>query len=207
MRRLGVDDKQTTPRSEINRPYLPEPRTTCSILEVYMQSRRSEDQASSCVYAEYRKELAKANALDFDDLLLEAVRLLEGIRGSARLLTIAAFSHIMIDEYQDCESNLRSRADAHVGRLCHNICAVGDEDQSICSQRGDDVRNIYRVEQDFPEAKIVRLEQNYRSTQNILQAASAVVSNNLKRKGKNLWTDRRGGAKIRILRGAPDGER
>ena len=85
------------------------------------------------------------------------------------------------------------------------MCAVGDEDQSIYSWRGADIRNILEFEQDFPDARIIRLEQNYRSTQNILQAASAVVSNNLRRKGKNLWTDRIGGAKIGYYE-APDGE-
>jgi DNA helicase-2/ATP-dependent DNA helicase PcrA len=87
----------------------------------------------------------------------------------------------------------------------HNVCAVGDEDQSIYSWRGADIRNILEFEQDFPEAKIIRLEQNYRSTQNILQAASAVVANNLRRKGKNLWTARQGGTKIGYYE-APDGE-
>src|SRR5258707_979217 len=110
----------------------------------------------------------------------------------------------MIDEYQDTNRPqyelMRLLAGSH-----HNICAVGDEDQSIYSWRGADIRNILEFEKDFPEAKIVRLEQNYRSTQNILQAASAVVSNNTKRKGKNLWTDRQGGAKIGYYE-APDGE-
>jgi len=87
----------------------------------------------------------------------------------------------------------------------HNVCAVGDEDQSIYSWRGADIRNILEFEQDFPEARIVRLEQNYRSTQNILQAASAVVSRNVKRKGKNLWTERSGGTQIGYYE-APDGE-
>ncbi len=87
----------------------------------------------------------------------------------------------------------------------HNVCAVGDEDQSIYSWRGADIRNILEFERDFPEAKIVRLEQNYRSTQNILGAASAVVGNNIRRKGKNLWTSRQGGAKIGYYE-APDGE-
>ena len=87
----------------------------------------------------------------------------------------------------------------------HNVCAVGDEDQSIYSWRGADIRNILEFEKDFPEAKIIRLEQNYRSTQNILQAASAVVANNIRRKGKNLWTSRQGGAKIGYYE-APDGE-
>src|SRR5208282_4281834 len=87
----------------------------------------------------------------------------------------------------------------------HNVCAVGDEDQSIYSWRGADIRNILEFEKDFPEAKIIRLEQNYRSTQNILQAASAVVANNLKRKGKNLWTSRQGGTRLGYYE-APDGE-
>src|SRR5690349_14565958 len=87
----------------------------------------------------------------------------------------------------------------------HNVCAVGDEDQSIYSWRGADIRNILEFEHDFPEAKIIRLEQNYRSTQNILQAASAVVANNVRRKGKNLWTSRQGGTKIGYYE-APDGE-
>ena len=87
----------------------------------------------------------------------------------------------------------------------HNLCAVGDEDQSIYSWRGADINNILDFEKNFPEAKIIRLEQNYRSTQPILQAASAVVANNVQRKGKNLWTAREGGAKIGFY-DAPDGE-
>src|SRR5258708_18826500 len=95
---------------------------------------------------------------------------------------------------------IRLLADSH-----NNICAVGDEDQSMYSWRGADIRNILEVEKDVPEAKIIRLEQNYRSTQNILQAASSVVANNIRRKGKNLWTSRQGGTKIGYYE-APDGE-
>ena len=109
-----------------------------------------------------------------------------------------------MDEYQDT-----NRPQYELMRLLagdrHNVCAVGDEDQSIYSWRGADIRNILEFERDFPEAKIVRLEQNYRSTQNILGAASAVVANNIRRKGKNLWTSRQGGAKIGYYE-APDGE-
>jgi DNA helicase-2/ATP-dependent DNA helicase PcrA len=111
---------------------------------------------------------------------------------------------LLVDEYQDT-----NRPQYELMRLLagdrHNACAVGDEDQSIYSWRGADIRNILEFEKDFPEAKIVRLEQNYRSTQNILQAASAVVANNVRRKGKNLWTSRQGGTKIGYYE-APDGE-
>ncbi len=114
------------------------------------------------------------------------------------------FQYILVDEYQDT-----NRPQYELMRLLagtrHNLCAVGDEDQSIYSWRGADIRNILEFEKDFPEAKIVRLEQNYRSTQNILEAASAVVANNVKRKGKNLWTSRQGGTKIGYYE-APDGE-
>ena len=114
------------------------------------------------------------------------------------------YRYILVDEYQDT-----NRPQYELMRMLagseHNVCAVGDEDQSIYSWRGADIRNILEFEQDFPEARIIRLEQNYRSTQNILQAASAVVSHNVKRKGKNLWTDRSGGAQIGYYE-APDGE-
>jgi DNA helicase-2/ATP-dependent DNA helicase PcrA len=155
------------------------------------------------IYEEYRKELRKANALDFDDLLLETVRLLKAAP-EVRDYYNRRFQYVMVDEYQDT-----NRPQYELMRMLagtrHNICAVGDEDQSIYSWRGADIRNILEFEKDFPEAKIVRLEQNYRSTQNILQAASAVVANNIKRKGKNLWTSRQGGSKIGYYE-APDGE-
>jgi DNA helicase-2/ATP-dependent DNA helicase PcrA len=155
------------------------------------------------VYEEYRKELRKANAMDFDDLLVEAVRLLKSAT-AVREYYNRRFQYILVDEYQDT-----NRPQYELMRLLagdhHNVCAVGDEDQSIYSWRGADIRNILEFEKDFPEAKIIRLEQNYRSTQNILQAASAVVANNVRRKGKNLWTSRQGGTKIGYYE-APDGE-
>src|SRR5437016_932898 len=141
--------------------------------------------------------------MDFDDLLLEAVRLLKS-SGEVREHYNRRFQYLLVDEYQDT-----NRPQYELMRLLagsrHNVCAVGDEDQSIYSWRGADIRNILEFEQDFPQAKTIRLEQNYRSTQNILQAASSVVANNVKRKGKNLWTSRQGGAKIGYYE-APDGE-
>ncbi len=202
MRRLGIDDKQTTPRSVLShiswaKNHMLDPQ------EIYLQSGDPKTEKVAHIYEEYRKELRKANALDFDDLLLETVRLLKAVP-AVRDYYNRRFQYVMIDEYQDTNRPqyqlMLLLAGSH-----HNICAVGDEDQSIYSWRGADIRNILEFEKDFPEAKIIRLEQNYRSTQNILQAASAVVANNLKRKGKNLWTSRQGGTKIGYYE-APDGE-
>src|SRR5258708_3574019 len=141
--------------------------------------------------------------MDFDDLLLEAMRLLKSV-ASAREFYNRKFQYLLIDEYQDTNRPQYELMRMSAGDR-HNVCAVGDEDQSIYSWRGADIRNILEFEKDFPEAKIIRLEQNYRSTQNILQAASAVVANNIRRKGKNLWTSRQGGTKLGCYE-APDGE-
>jgi DNA helicase-2/ATP-dependent DNA helicase PcrA len=202
MRRLGMDDKQITPRSVLAhiswaKNHMLDPQ------EIYLNSADPKMERVAHVFAEYRKELRKANALDFDDLLLEAVRLLKAVP-EVREYYNRRFHYMLIDEYQDT-----NRPQYELMRLLagtrHNLCAVGDEDQSIYSWRGADIRNILEFESDFPEAKIIRLEQNYRSTQNILQAASAVVANNVRRKGKNLWTSRQGGSRIGYYE-APDGE-
>ena len=202
MKRLGLDDKQLTPRTVLGRiswakNHMLDPQ------ELYLQSADPKTERIAHLYEEYKKELRKANALDFDDLLLDAVRLLKAAP-QVREYYNRRFQYLLIDEYQDT-----NRPQYELMRMLagdrHNVCAVGDEDQSIYSWRGADIRNILEFEQDFPEAKIIRLEQNYRSTQNILQAASAVVANNLRRKGKNLWTSRQGGTKIGYYE-APDGE-
>ncbi|PYX27256.1 MAG: ATP-dependent DNA helicase Rep, partial [Acidobacteria bacterium] len=202
MRRVGLDDKQLTPRTVLSRiswakNHMLDPQ------EIYLQSADPKTERIAHIYEEYRKELRKANAMDFDDLLLEAMRLLK-VAAPVREYYNRRFQYLLVDEYQDT-----NRPQYELMRLLagagHNVCAVGDEDQSIYSWRGADIRNILEFERDFPEAKIVRLEQNYRSTQNILEAASAVVANNVRRKGKNLWTSRQGGAKIGYYE-APDGE-
>jgi len=202
MRRLGLDDKQLTPRNVLSRiswakNHMLDPQ------EIYLQSADPKTEKIAHIFEEYRKELLKANAMDFDDLLLEAMRLLKSV-AAVREYYNRRFQYLLVDEYQDT-----NRPQYELMRLLasdgHNVCAVGDEDQSIYSWRGADIRNILEFERDFPEAKIVRLEQNYRSTQNILEAASVVVANNVRRKGKNLWTARQGGAKIGYYE-APDGE-
>jgi DNA helicase-2/ATP-dependent DNA helicase PcrA len=202
MKRLGLDDKQLTPRTVLSRiswakNHMLDPQ------ELYLQSADPKTEKIAHLFEEYRKELRKANALDFDDLLLEATRLLKSV-APVREYYNRRFQYLLIDEYQDT-----NRPQYELMRMLagtrHNVCAVGDEDQSIYSWRGADIRNILEFEQDFPEAKIIRLEENYRSTQNILQAASSVVANNIRRKGKNLWTSRQGGTKIGYYE-APDGE-
>jgi DNA helicase-2/ATP-dependent DNA helicase PcrA len=202
MKRLGLDDKQLTPRTVLGRiswakNHMLDPQ------ELYLQSADPKTEKIAHLYEEYRKELRKANALDFDDLLLDAVRLLKSAP-QVREYYNRRFQYLLIDEYQDTNRPQYELMRMLAGER-HNVCAVGDEDQSIYSWRGADIRNILEFEQDFPEAKIIRLEQNYRSTQNILQAASAVVANNIRRKGKNLWTVRQGGTKIGYYE-APDGE-
>jgi len=202
MKRLGVDDKQLTPRIVLGRiswakNHMLDPQA------LYLQSADPKTEKIAHLYEEYRKELRKANALDFDDLLLEATRLLKSV-ASVREYYNKRFQYLLIDEYQDTNRPQYELMRMLAGEK-HNVCAVGDEDQSIYSWRGADIRNILEFEKDFPEAKIIRLEQNYRSTQNILQGASAVVANNVRRKGKNLWTSRQGGSKIGYYE-APDGE-
>src|SRR5208282_3048427 len=202
MKRLGLDDKQLTPRTVLSRiswakNHMLDPQ------ELYLQSADPKTEKIAHLFEEYRKELRKANALDFDDLLLEATRLLK-TAAPVREYYNRRFQYLLIDEYQDTNRPQYELMRMLAGER-HNVCAVGDEDQSIYSWRGADIRNILEFEKDFPEARIIRLEQNYRSTQNILQAASAVVANNIRRKGKNLWTSRQGGTKIGYYE-APDGE-
>ena len=151
------------------------------------------------IWDEYEKALHTANALDFDDLLLETVRLLYHDE-AVRALYNRRLSYILVDEYQDTNRTqyelMRLLSEAH-----GNVCVVGDEDQSIYSWRGADIRNILDFERDFPRAHTIRLEQNYRSTQNILAAAGAVVAKNKARKGKKLWTEADAGEMVGLYGG------
>ena len=166
-------------------------RITCSSAGNLPAIGRSQDREDRAHLRGIPQELRKANAFDFDDLLLESLRLLKSV-AAVRDYYNRKFQYILVDEYQDT-----NRPQYELMRLLagtrHNLCAVGDEDQSIYSWRGADIRNILEFEKDFPEAKIVRLEQNYRSTQSILEAASAVVANNVKRKGRTCGPRARAG--------------
>ena len=149
------------------------------------------------VYARYQARLLEAGAMDFDDLLVHTAHLLEQIPES-REKWQRAFRHILVDEYQDTNHAqyrlIRSLAAAH-----NSIMVVGDSDQSIYSWRGADIRNILDFEQDFPNARTIRLEQNYRSTQTILDAANGVIANNEDRQEKNLWSELGTGEKVRVV--------
>ncbi len=150
------------------------------------------------IFKEYEDALLAANALDFDDLLLEAVRLLdrsESVRDTIR----QRYRYLMVDEYQDT-NRPQYELMLLLAEPLRNVCVVGDEDQSIYSWRGADIGNILGFERDFPTARVIRLEQNYRSTRPILDAAGAVVAHNKQRKGKRLWTERREGDPIMLYR-------
>ncbi|HTA71905.1 MAG TPA: UvrD-helicase domain-containing protein [Bryobacteraceae bacterium] len=162
--------------------------------EVYGASTDPNTTRLASVYEQYEARLRQANALDFDDLLLETVRLLAHDADLRRQYN-QRFEFVMIDEYQDTNRTqyelIRLLTEGH-----KNLCVVGDEDQSIYGWRGADIRNILDFERDYPNAAVIRLEQNYRSTKNILEAASAVVANNTERKGKWLWTTSGAGERI-----------
>ena len=202
MRRMGLDTKQLTPRTVLGRiswakNHMVDPQ------EYYLASKDPNSERVAHIFKGYQAELRKNNALDFDDLLLEAVRLLK-VSSEARERYQRRYRYLLVDEYQDTNRPQYELMKLLAGEQ-KNVCAVGDEDQSIYSWRGADIRNILEFEKDFPSARIVRLEQNYRSTQVILEAAGAVVANNIRRKGKTLWTDRQGGSLIGYYE-APDGE-
>src|ERR1019366_1384463 len=202
LKRLAIDDKSLKPRVALGRiswakNHMIDPQ------EYFLASTNPMEEKIAHIFEVYRRELFKANALDFDDLLLETVRLLKVVP-EVRERYNRRYKYLLIDEYQDT-----NRPQYELMKLlsgtAHNVCVVGDEDQSIYSWRGADIKNILEFEKDFPEVRTIRLEQNYRSTQIILEGASAVVANNIQRKGKTLFTTREGGSLIGYYE-APDGE-
>ncbi len=154
------------------------------------------------VYDLYQKRLYENNAMDFDDLIMQTVALLE-VFPEVRERYQRRFKYIHVDEYQDT-NHAQYRLVNTLAAEHRNLCVVGDDDQSVYSWRGADIRNILDFERDYPEAKVVKLEQNYRSTQTILDAANAVVANNASRKAKELWTAGDEGERIRVFTAADD---
>ncbi len=186
-RTLGLDEKEFLQYRAVLSRISHAKNRNLTPADFHKQAVNKESEAIAAVFDEYEKALRNANALDFDDLLLETVRLLRTDEATREAWN-RRLSYVMVDEYQDT-----NRTQYDLMRLLSewhgNICVVGDEDQSIYSWRGADIRNILDFERDFPRACTIRLEQNYRSTKNILAAAGAVVENNKARKGKKLWTE------------------
>src|SRR5690349_8741089 len=198
-RALGLDDKEFMQhRAALSRiSHAKNMKQAPS--DLYKAAVNPESEKVAALFEEYEKALRNANALDFDDLLLEAVRLLHTDQATREAWN-RRLSYVMIDEYQDTNRSqydlMRLLSEQH-----KNVCVVGDEDQSIYSWRGADIKNILDFEHDYPNAKVIRLEQNYRSTKNILAAAGAVVENNKARKGKKLWTDSDAGSPLGLYAG------
>jgi DNA helicase-2/ATP-dependent DNA helicase PcrA len=196
-RELGIDDKLVPPRMALSR--ISQAKNRMEGPETLRGGWNIREEQIAKIYQRYLVALTDANALDFDDLLLKTVELFETSE-QVRSFYANKFRYVMVDEYQDTNRPqyllIRRLAEVH-----RNIAVVGDPDQSIYKWRGADLRNILDFEHDFADAAIVRLEQNYRSTQVILDAATAVISQNRNRKDKRLWTDRQGGSKILYFRG------
>jgi DNA helicase-2/ATP-dependent DNA helicase PcrA len=193
---LGKDPKRFNPRSfqsqiSAAKNVLATPDDYLRSTEGYIAENVAE------VYDLYQRRLYESNAMDFDDLIMQTVALLE-IFPEVRERYQTRFKYIHVDEYQDT-NHAQYRLVNILAAAHRNLCVVGDDDQSVYSFRGADVRNVLDFERDYPEAKVVKLEQNYRSTQTILDAANAVVANNASRKPKELWTAGPQGERIRIF--------
>jgi DNA helicase-2/ATP-dependent DNA helicase PcrA len=196
MKGLGLTDKQYSPSSMAS--YISGAKNHCLTPSEYTRAASAPaQQIAAEIYPRYEKLRINGKSLDFDDLLLETARLLEtvpAIRDELR----QSLRHILIDEYQDTNQVQYKMINLLVGAE-QNICAVGDDWQSIYSWRGADFTNILNFERDFPGAKIVKLEQNYRSTSAILEAAHMVISKNTQRSEKKLWTAQKGGSPVKIF--------
>lgn len=195
---LGLDEKTFPPKSMLSaissaKDRMIDPR------EYLIQAKTSTDFRAThigYIYEEYQKRLQAANAVDFDDIILLTVRLLQDF-DEVREYYQRKFRYVLIDEYQDT-NNLQYLLATLLSGKYQNICVVGDDDQSIYRFRGATIENILNFEKQYTGAKVIRLEQNYRSTKYILAAANAVISHNKGRKGKRLWTDNAQGERIAV---------
>ena len=201
LKELNIDEKHTAPGAV--QAHISDAKNR--LLDVAAFTAQATDffaEQVAKIYALYQSKLQENNALDFDDLLMLTVELLTK-NEELRMKYQKKFQYILVDEYQD--TNGAQYAITKLLAAEHrNICVVGDADQSIYGWRGADMRNIMNFEQDYPEATVILLEQNYRSTKNILAAANAVIENNLTRKKKELWTDNPTGDRITIYEGATE---
>ena len=202
LRERGLDEKTFPPRAVLAQ--ISRLKDKMQTPEEFLAS-VSSDYRLKCIgqlYASYQRRLQEANAVDFDDIILLTVRLLQEYE-DVRDYYQRKFRYVLIDEYQDTNHLQYLLASLLAGRH-ENICVVGDDDQSIYRFRGATIENILNFENEYQGARLIRLEQNYRSTQSILDAANAVIANNHSRKGKKLWTENGQGDRVRIYE-ASDG--
>lgn len=203
LKELVLDDKMFPPKSvlgEIGRA-----KDWLITPEEYLDQNAADFRKTSIgkIYSLYQKRMKENNAMDFDDILFNTVELLS--RDSEVLKKYRdKYGYILVDEYQDT-NHVQYELVRLLSQKHSNLCVVGDDDQSIYKFRGATIENILNFEKDFEKAEIVRLEQNYRSTQNILDAANEVISHNSKRKEKRLWTDKGNGEKVTVYRSRDDG--
>lgn len=195
---LRLDDKSFPPRSVLSE--ISRAKDSMLSPEDYLaNAQRANDFRKlkiASIYAEYQKKLKASNALDFDDLILLTVRLLDEHEDVRRYYQ-HHFRYVLIDEYQDTNP-LQYQLAALLTDESENICVVGDDDQSIYKFRGATIENILNFENQYRNARVIRLEQNYRSCGRILEAANAVIAHNIGRKGKTLWTEKPSGEKVHI---------
>jgi DNA helicase-2/ATP-dependent DNA helicase PcrA len=203
LRELDLDERTLTPATVVQRISHCK-NQMLSPGDVEQMARTPREERIASLYRRYEHKLQAAGALDFDDLLLRVVRLLEAVPEALRWYR-AVWTHVLVDEYQDT-----NRAQYRIVQLLteehRNLCVVGDPDQSVYRWRGADLRNILDFEKDYPDCRVVALEQNYRSTKRILDIASAVIVNNTARKDKRLWTENPEGERALVYRAWDENE-
>jgi len=195
---LAIDDKQFPPRSVLG--YISRAKDAMKLADEYLaECEKSGDfrlTKIAKIYVEYQRRLWEANALDFDDIILHTVRLLQQFE-EVRSYYQRKFRYVLIDEYQDT-NNLQYLLASTLAGGYENFCVVGDDDQSIYRFRGATIENILSFEKQYKNCRVIRLEENYRSTKHILEASNAVIRNNQGRKGKELWTKAGAGEKLTL---------
>jgi len=203
MRELDVDERALTPASVVHRISHAK-NQMLSPDEVETLARTPREERIASLYRLYEERLRAAGGVDFDDLLLRVVRLLDTVP-EALAWYRSRWTHVLVDEYQDT-----NRAQYRIVQLLteehRNLCVVGDPDQSVYRWRGADLRNILDFEKDYPDCRVIALEQNYRSTKRILDIASTIIANNTARKDKRLWTDNGEGERAQVYRAWDENE-
>jgi DNA helicase-2/ATP-dependent DNA helicase PcrA len=198
LKEKNIDDKAFPPKTILG--YISRAKDAMKLAPAYVEEcQKTGDyrlQRIASIYAEYEKRLKAANALDFDDLILRTVLLLQQDEDTRQYYQ-RKFRYVLVDEYQDT-NNLQYQLASLLAGGYENLCVVGDDDQSIYRFRGATIENILSFENQYKDCRTIRLEQNYRSTQNILKAANSVIQNNTGRKGKELWTQHGEGDKLQL---------